>query len=322
MEFEQLRDIDGISRWSELREIDSQTEIPLLVGRELKDCLGVTRFRQGSALTDERCYCFTQNGKRFILKTLPIEHYDEIRRISEYNYMLFQEANIPCALPTEVGACNSDCLVYSVYSLPDGISADDFARRLSTTEQFELGVKAGRLLHKIHLVTPPPKEIKGDFDDLLKKKLLSLSAQADDELFEGARQAAQYIEDTLSLVSQRPQVALHGAFCLRNLYVDKSGAIGLLPLETAAWGDPVCDFAPMSENFSYSFMRGQLKGYFPDAVPNDFFSLMALYAAAYAIRTALFSRDGSLNESGYGKWRAQRVAKDFDSFSCKLPAWY
>lgn len=321
VEFEQLRDIDGMSRWSELREIDSREEIPP-EKQQLTDLLGVSRFLRGVPSTDERCYFFVENGKRFILRTLPIEKYDEIRKTSEYNYMIAQESGIPCSLPREVGACGSDSLVYSIYSFPEGISADDFAKRLSTTEQSELGISAGKLLHRLHCVTPLPKDIKGDHDKLIKDELLLLSAQAHNGLFDGAEQAAEYIEKNVSVISERPQTALHGAFCLRNLYVDKKGQLGLLPLERALWGDPVSDFATMSENFSYSFMRGQLRGYFHGSVPNDFFSLMALYTAAYAIRTALFSRDGLPEEMSYGKWRAQRAAKEFDSFRCKLPAWY
>lgn len=320
MEFEQLRDIDSFSCWSGIREIEVQPDIPF-VGQDLKKLLGVVRFRQGKA-SGERCYVFGKNARQYILRTLPIENYDEICRISEYNYNLAQSIGAPCSLPVEVGACNNETLVYSVYSFPDGAPADELAKELSTTEQYELGIKAGKLLHKIHLVTPPPGEVRGDFDKALKEGLLSLAQKATDDLFDGAVTAAEYIEKTLPIVSERPQVALHGGFCLQNLYVDKEGQIGLLPLERAGWGDPVSDFAPITDNFSYPFMRGQLKGYYPDAVPSDFFSLMSLYTAAYAIFTALGAKDGSLNERSYGKWRAERAAKDFENFRCKLPVWY
>lgn len=329
LEFNQLSDIDGYKSWSEISEITKQPQLPVIENNDAITA-GVTHYKLNSneAPIVERSYKIVTDGIPFLLRTKPIAFYDELCAVAKFTDRLINITDISAARPLEVGACCEDTLAYSIYSWTGGRSADEYLRNLPTPKQFEFGIQAGKLLHRIHLMTP--SESSGadkDFMAAYKARLTGLIDLAAEkcrskELFSGCLNAIAYITAALPLLENRPQTALHGAYCLGSLFVGADGKIGLLPLKCARWGDPFSDFACINENFSYPYMRGQVKGYFGGDIPSEFFALLALYMAEFAINGVLAAAEGQEDEKRYASWQAERIASDFEQFQNRLPAWY
>ena len=80
----------------------------------------------------------------------------------------------------------------------------------------------------------------------------------------------------------RPVSFLHDDFHPANLIVHRNQFAGVIDFNRCDWGDPYHDFYKLA-HFSAAkfpdFSRGQVTGYFAEAMPSEFWPLYTLYVA-------------------------------------------
>ena len=324
MSFEELSQIDDFVNWRNIEQVMPKiTEAdyaPLDKDGGLPK--GLVRLRlspEPCGENEEKAYLAENlRGEKLLIRTQPIKYYGEAGEIAALTDRLVTEGRIITARPREVGACCDDTLVYSVYRWIEGVNLSEALEQLPAPEKYQCGVKAGRLLKKIHGIGAFRRS-SDSATPLKKAQTLAADFCGRKISFQGSENALSILKTELEkggegLPGNRPYTVLHGDFYIDRIFVAANGSLGLKPLQSACYGDPAWDFAPIFKNGCSAFMRGQLKGYFGDGVPGDFFGLLRLYAAMYAMRAAM-------DESG-GSALAEKISAAYDGFTLKIPLWY
>ena len=117
--------------------------------------------------SNDRKYCVTdENGTRYLLRLSDMTYYDA--KQSEFNRMKqVASLGVPMCLPLAFGTCEEG--VYSVQSWIDGMDAEEVIPTLSDTEQYVYGLKAGRILRRIHSIPAP--ETQEDWESRFNRKM-------------------------------------------------------------------------------------------------------------------------------------------------------
>ena len=321
MSFEELSQIDDFVNWNNIEEIlpkaDETAYAPLSADGGLPKGFVHLRLSPEPCAGTEKAYLAVNlKGEKLLVRTKPVKYYNSVRETAIFTDRIVTIGGVLTAEPREVGACCDDTLVYSVYRWIDGVNLHSSLEKLPTPEKFRCGVKAGKLLKRLHSVAA--ERPRADEKAPLRKAEALLKSFLDSgKAFKGSEAAVGAVEAELakaerSLLADRPYTALHGDFHAERLFAAASGELGLKPLHKGRYGDPAEDFAAIFKNSHPAFMRGQLKGYFPDGVPGDFFGLMFVYSAMYAMKAAM----------GGETALAEKISASYDGFSLKIPSWY
>ena len=103
--------------------------------------------------SDKKHCAVTEDGTKYLLRISPKDKGKRAKRIFHMQQKV-AEAGVPMCAPLEFGRCKDG--VYTVQSWIDGREAEEVIPLLSDSEQYALGLEAGRILKKIHSV-PAPK---------------------------------------------------------------------------------------------------------------------------------------------------------------------
>ncbi|HWT74748.1 MAG TPA: phosphotransferase [Mobilitalea sp.] len=112
--------------------------------------------------SEDKKYCVTTtDGTKYLLRISPLSQYETKKLLFS---MMEQIAalDIPMCVPIEFGICDDG--VYSIQSWIDGVDLDTVVplsseTLLSETEQYALGLQAGKIAKKIHTIPiPEPQE--------------------------------------------------------------------------------------------------------------------------------------------------------------------
>lgn len=184
---------------------------------------------------------------------------------------------------------NAD-IVYSIVSWVDGIPIMDIIKKDTSKNYYELGKKVGRELRKLHsYYTDIPK---ADWQDIVEERALRFLGNYHQRkiVFEGSKDAEQYILENICLMRDRPQTVLHGDFHWNNCVADEAGNVGIIDFSGGTTGDPWYEFGGLlwALEYSDSFANGQIDGYF-DTIPGDFWKIFKFYAALYAFEHLAYS---------------------------------
>lgn len=103
----------------------------------------------------DKKYCgTTADGAKILLHVTPFEK----SATRENMYLMQKEVEklgVPMCKPIDFGECDEG--VYTLKTWIDGKDAEDIVPYLADSEQYALGLEAGRILKKIHLI-PVPKD--------------------------------------------------------------------------------------------------------------------------------------------------------------------
>lgn len=317
-EMTMLSTIEGYGRWKTLDRYDPENRyIP--DSNKLKTgviCLPPIKKRARS-LTLKIYAVTTEDGKNLLIRTDRISRFDEECRLAALTDRVFNEAGVYTSSPMEVGAFNDDTMVYSMYNF---FSGENLAARLPefyVPEQLALGVEAGKQLKKFHTITPAEDDEVNQPEDMFV--LLTRLAEKGIK-YQGFSQAADFLKKHHYIIEKRPVTALHGDFSANTLFLDGDLNVGMAPLQSVEWGDPITDLATLPDGYSLPFIKGVYKGLFDGAPPKDFFELLALYSTVKALRdidTALTEED-----TAAAIIRAQKIAAEYDNYQSVIPSWY
>ena len=104
--------------------------------------------------SEDKKYCATTaDGTKYLLRISPLTQYESKKILFSMTEQI-AALNIPMCIPIEFGTCDEG--VYCIQSWIDGEDLKPILPTLSDTEQYALGIQAGKILRKIHSI-PVPK---------------------------------------------------------------------------------------------------------------------------------------------------------------------
>ncbi len=294
----------------------------------MKDILGYNSFLKIEPVdkgwsSDKKYYIETVDGKRLLLRVADISHYDGKKTELE---MMKQVASlgVPMSQPLDFGICNNGKYVYSLFTWCDGEDARVVLPQLTETEQYELGIKSGKILRLIHSIPAPIEQEKWDVffnrkanDKIEKYKSCGIKIEGGDKIID-------YIENNRCLLSDRPQCYQHGDYHVGNMIISSDNTLSIIDFNRHDFGDPWEEFNRIvwSAAVSPHFATGQLNGYFNGKPPIEFFKLLAFYISSNTLSSIYWAITFGENEIATMKNQAKDVLSWFDNMNNLVPTWY
>lgn len=270
---------------------------------------------------DKKYKCIDRDGNRFLLRISALEEYD--RKLKEYHFLeRLSKSNLP--VPECVKFGKEEESVYTLLSWIDGEEVDKVLPRLNESEQYEMGVKAGRILARIHEAATLEENPGNWYDRYFEVIEPRLEAYRTEGIpFEGADSILNFIEENKYLLKQREQCGHHGDYHMGNL-ITKNGAVFVIDWHTVDFdniGDPWYEFNRVGVEYP-AFASGQIDSYFDGEIPEEFWKLFALYLSASAITSIVWAKYFAPSELNNIILLNKNVLVWFDHMKQSIPTWY
>ena len=316
-ELKQLSDIEGFQQWERIDRYFPETSYVPDSDKIKTGTISLPPAKKIKPSESLKQYTIRKNGKVFLLRTDFSERFSEEAELAAFAHRVFEEGGAYVSSPLEVGAYFGDTMVYSVYNFFCG---DNLARRLSefsTSHQLSFGIEAGKLLKKLHSILPEDEDTPVQHEDMF---LILTKLEEKGIKYEGFAEASAFMKKYHALPDNRPVTAVHGSFSANSLFLDKDLNVGILPLETVLWDDPVTDLISLSDSYSLPFMKGVFKGLFDGQLPKDFFELLCFYST-YRVLNDIDSAE-SKEDMDMALHRAKKLSEDYEKYQSVIPIWY
>ncbi len=272
--------------------------------------------------SNDKKYCITdEKGERFLLRISDIAQYDA--KQSEFRMMQrVASLGIPMCLPIEFGICEEG--VYSIQSWIDGEIAENLIPRLPAKEQYDCGLKAGRILRRIHSIPAPDSQeewavrFNRKMDTKIKKYNESPIKYPNGQAF------IDYININRHLLNGRPQTYQHGDYHIGNMMIDRDGKLCIIDFNRNDFGDPWEEFNRIvwCAQKSSLFASGLVDGYFNGNIPINFWKLLALYISSNTLSSIYWAIPYGETEVNKMLNQAKDVLTWYDNMANTIPTWY
>ena len=240
-------------------------------------------------------------------------------------FELLQKLNlmdINCSKPIEFGQLN-DGKVYMLLSWLEGVSAEESVCDMSDLQAYETGIEAGKTLKKLHKipVCEPQQTWWQKYSEKIPKKIENLKNCG--LCFKNQDRVIEYVCDNMSLVKNREQAFSHADYHVGNMIVN-NGKIGVIDFDKNTIADTYDDFKPFCWNVFASeyFETGLINGYFDNNPPQEFFKILALYAAESTLSHLPWSIKFGEKEIQTAYKVINSVLLWYDNFNLTIPTWY
>lgn len=273
---------------------------------------------------DKKFYIENNKNEKFLLRVSKIEYYDIKKK--EFNMMKeLLNLNINMSKPIDFGMCGNEKYVYLLLTWIEGKPLDEVIEKLSKKEQYILGIEAGKILKKFNSIQVPNEDRNRqsymmDKINIHLNKYRECGIEIDNDDY-----AIQYIEKNIHILKNRIQTYQHGDYHIGNMILMSNNILGIIDFGRWGYGDPYEEFYKMmmfSREQSIPFSKGQIKGYFNDEIPNDFFRISSIYLADVILYSVVWAIPyGKEDVKGMVK-RAKMILDDFDNFRNTMPSWY
>ena len=282
----------------------------------------VTKSPINKGWSGDKKYCVTdKQGNKFLLRVSPLEQYD--RKKSEYELMSRVSAmGVPMCKPLEFGT--SDEGVYSVQSWIDGVDAEEVMSDLTDIEQYEYGLEAGRILKKIHSI--PASEALEKWDIRFNRKIDNkIQKYTECPLkYENGQAFIDFINENRHLLKGRPQTYQHGDYHIGNMMIGNDKRLYVIDFNRNDFGDPWEEFNRIvwCAQASPVFASGMVNGYFDNAVPPEFWRLLALYISSNTLSSMPWAIPFGDKQIKVMVNQAKEVLDWYDNMKNPVPNWY
>ncbi|MBX4262857.1 phosphotransferase (plasmid) [Clostridium estertheticum] len=290
---------------------------------EFKNWKEISRINKGWS-TDEKFFIKNMEGKQFLLRLNNISEFD--KKKSEFDAIkLITSTGINMSKPIDFGTCCNNKNVYMLLTWIEGESAEEALPKLSENEQYKLGIKAGIVLRKIHLI--PIESVVINCEETLRKKVETKMLQYKDCGIKvpNDKKFLEFILKNIGYLRDIKQTIRHGDYHVGNIIITQDRKIGVIDFNRFDFGDPWKEFNRLmtfSRKISIPFAKGQIDGYFTNEVPDLFFKLSALYTAYDSlfsiISTIPFGGEDIKNTICLSKM----IFDDYNGFDSYIPKWY
>lgn len=272
--------------------------------------------------SSDQKYCVTdQNGVRYLLRVSDISQHDT--KQAEFNVMKqLAELDIPMCKPIEFGTCNEG--VYSIQSWIDGVDAEQVIGNYSQDLQYNYGVQAGRILRKIHSIPAPATQ--QDWETFFNRKMdRKIKNYGECPIkYQNGKALIDYINQNRHLLKGRPQTYQHGDYHIGNMMIGNDGQLYVIDFNRSDYGDPWEEFNRIvwCAQKSPMFASGMVNGYFDNAVPMDFWRLLALYISSNTLSSVYWAIPFGQEEVDVMLNQAKEVFSWYDNMQRVVPSWY
>lgn len=272
--------------------------------------------------SSDQKFCVTdQNGVRYLLRVSDISQHDA--KQAEFNVMKqLAELDIPMCKPIEFGTCNEG--VYSIQSWIDGVDAEQVIGNYSQDLQYNYGVQAGRILRKIHSIPAPATQ--QDWETFFNRKMdRKIKNYGECPIkYQNGKALIDYINQNRHLLKGRPQTYQHGDYHIGNMMIGNDGQLYVIDFNRSDYGDPWEEFNRIvwCAQKSPMFASGMVNGYFDNAVPMDFWRLLALYISSNTLSSVYWAIPFGQEEVDVMLNQAKEVFSWYDNMQRVVPSWY
>lgn len=274
--------------------------------------------------SDKKYYIESKNGNKLLLRISDIGSYDSKKK----EFISMQEVyklGINMSEPLDFGRCGNSSYVYSLFSWIEGKATDEIISELSEKEQYQYGLKAGKVLKKMHSISAPL-----DQEDWEKRMIIKINRHLEEYdkceyRVKNDGHAINYIKNNLHLLKNRPQNYQHGDYHIGNMVITKNNELGIIDFNRWGFGDNYHEFYKMmifSRELSIPFALGQMDGYFENKIPKDFFDILALYVADVILFSIVWAIPFGMNDIKGMIKRAEIILDDYDNFKTTIPKWF
>jgi len=273
---------------------------------------------------DKKYLVTLKSKEKVLLRVRGIQYYDKQKKAFEFLQSL-ENTDVLAPKALELGTCEDDKSVYFIYSWLDGEDATDVIPKLSKQQQYQLGVKAGRNLRKIHelsLTSDPNSELREQYKEKLLMKVeryidCGIRVDNDEKVFE-------YIKSNLDLLKYGNFCVLHGDYHINNMVINEDLELGIIDFERSEYGNQLEEFDRIiwCVQASIYFATGRIDGYFENNIPEYFFPLLALYFCMAIVSSTPWAKK-------YGEEQVQIMVENnikilgfYNNMELTIPIWY
>lgn len=272
---------------------------------------------------DKKYHIVTDEGTPLLLRISDISKY-EVRKKDYETLKRLDDVNVLISRPIDFGVFNNAKNIYFLLTWIEGIDVEDLLVSLSTKEQYDLGMQAGKTLRGLHSMAAPPNIISWEnrFNRKINRNINRYRSCGIE--IPSADNIIDFIEKNRFLLENRPQTFQHGDYHLGNMILTKSKQLGVIDFDRLDYGDPWEEFNRIvwCAHASSSFASGRINGYFENSVPEEFFRLMALYIASNLLSSVPWAIAYGEEQVNIMLNQTREVLTWFDQFQIIIPTWY
>ncbi len=274
--------------------------------------------------SNDRKFHITDNhGNELLLRLADISQHDK----KQQEFLWMQKAaatGIPMSQPLEFGICENGRSVYTLLNWIPGAEAEEVIKGYTPKQCYDLGIKAGKFLRRIHSIpSPPSNDTYCSMRQVYEQKLRRYHECG--MQVTGAGDFLSYIDAAFSLLVGLPGSYLHGDYHVGNMIITPDNELAIIDFNRFKFGDYIRDFnrlAVFSRQISTDFARGQIDGYFDGQIADEFFPRLAFYAAFDNFFSVLWAMPFGDDEVKATLARTEMVRQDFKGFTTCIPTWY
>ncbi|CQR72078.1 Phosphotransferase enzyme family protein [Sporomusa ovata DSM 2662] len=272
---------------------------------------------------DKKYHIVTNGGAQFLLRISDISKY-EVRKKDYETLKRLDEIDVLISRPIDFGVCNKGTHVYFLLAWIEGKDVKDALSTLNNKEQYNLGVKAGKALRKMHSISAPENYIPwtNRFNRKIDRNINKYYACGIE--IHGVDKILDYIEKTRYLLDTRPQTFQHGDYHIGNMIITNNYELGIIDFDRLDYGDPWEEFNRIvwCACASSVFAAGRINGYFENDVPELFFRLMALYIASNLLSSVPWAIPYGQEQIDIMRNQIEYALEWYDQFQTIVPKWY
>lgn len=273
--------------------------------------------------SDKKYFIETTKKEKRLLRLADISEYE--KKKSEFEMMTKLAKNgIPMSEPIDFGICDNGTQVYSLFTWCEGEDADIVLPRMTETEQYVLGIKAGQILREIHNIPAPNEQEEWGIRFNRKTDTKIKNYQNCEIKIDGDDKVITYLKENRHLLENRRQSFQHGDYHVGNMVISAKGELKIIDFNRNDYGDPWEEFNRIvwSAAASPHFATGQIDGYFNGKPPMQFFSLLAFYISSNMLSSIPWAIPFGEDEINVMKDQAKAVLAWFDGMKTLVPNWY
>lgn len=272
--------------------------------------------------SDVKYYVLDAHNREYMLRLSDISQ-DQSKRIEFERIQNFNTLDFEMSRAVEFGTCNAGSMVYTLLTWVAGESLESSLKVLSEQKQYELGIKAGKILKAIHdLPTIEVVDVLAKKEKMLEKlaryERCGYRVEQDDKII-------NYIKSHLDDLNDLKAVMNHGDYHVGNLILTSDFEVGVIDFNRMQVSDHVEDFYKVQSfnvEVSIPFSIGQIHGYFQGNPSEEFWKVLALYNAYAALNSITWATKFGQEEIEGMIRRCRQTMKDYDSFTQVVPRWY
>ena len=295
---------------------------------QLKDIPGFDSWKIIEPITkgwshDLKYFVIDNQGAKFLLRISALDHFNKYHFHYE-KLLALNRIELSMSKLIVSGVCNRGQNGYRLFTWIDGSDLTNKIQNFSTSDQYNLGLKAGQILHTIHQTKPAKNYLNWNlhYGQKIDSKL-ALYRKCNVRLAKEEK-LLDYINQHRLQIKNRPVCFQHGDYHIRNMLITTDHRLAVIDFDRLDFGDPWEEFNRIiwTASLSPAFACGQIDGYFGDDVPKSFFELLALYMCVNQVGSIPWAQGFGEEEVETAIEKTAEVLEWFDDFEVSIPKWY